>query len=486
LQLSNLYIILGVFELLSMMAPQKEVTQVRSTPFKLDHAMKPSITMGRGLSDEDLVIAVASLALSPKEQSVKSVLLKVKAQATYEENVKALGTCDAKSLSDTLDFLDKSAATGKISLLKDGKIFLVLRNIVRMMPYKCGVCTQTVKNADSPAVCCKGCGTGACSNCFDEPPAAGFIFLCPPCSGVLDARFKLPDAFRSRSKKKGLSISQEPSQDQEQSQSQSQTLSQILASPTLEETPDESESVLEDEVAEVEEISPVVSGDDVAEDGDKVFSEPSGRLRKKAKAAAKADAKSDVCKHFLQGNCKHGFFGRVPKDGKDKCPFDHPKTCKKLLDNGTGVGGCSKGKKCLLAHPRMCASSVATRTCIKLSGGGRCFQGYHVRGTKASLIAKPALEVAAAAAVAVPTASQPQHPLIQQQSDVGSTIRSVFGETIREIFLEMIRDTRAHPPWRQEVAQVVPAAQLPPVTSKPQQQEGLQLLLSLLGTGQRA
>jgi hypothetical protein len=59
------------------------------------------------------------------------------------------------------------------------------------------------------------------------------------------------------------------------------------------------------------------------------------------------------------------------------------------MDNGTGLGGCNKGKSCDAAHPKMCHHSVSTRSCTNIKDGARCTGGYHVRGTKYSASKPP-------------------------------------------------------------------------------------------------
>jgi hypothetical protein len=65
-----------------------------------------------------------------------------------------------------------------------------------------------------------------------------------------------------------------------------------------------------------------------------------------------------VCKQFLAGNCKHGFFGKTPKDGNTKCQFTHSKICRKFMGNGLKGGGCKMGRKCNFTHPKTCHSSL--------------------------------------------------------------------------------------------------------------------------------
>ena len=68
----------------------------------------------------------------------------------------------------------------------------------------------------------------------------------------------------------------------------------------------------------------------------------------------------ELCRFYKQNRCKHGISGK--KDGI--CNFQHPKPCKKLLNNGTsGPRGCSKGAKCEDFHPKLCHRSLKERIC---------------------------------------------------------------------------------------------------------------------------
>jgi hypothetical protein len=86
------------------------------------------------------------------------------------------------------------------------------------------------------------------------------------------------------------------------------------------------------------------------------------------------DGELPMCRFFLKGCCKFGFFGKGMA-GQGKCPFIHPRTCKKLMDNGNGQGGCSKGKSCEAVHPKMCHQSLSTRSCSNIKDGARCTAG---------------------------------------------------------------------------------------------------------------
>ena len=62
------------------------------------------------------------------------------------------------------------------------------------------------------------------------------------------------------------------------------------------------------------------------------------------------------CRYFLKGTCRHGFSGKVERDGKPGCLFFHPPVCKKYMDQG--LKGCNKGSSCELTHVTICKESL--------------------------------------------------------------------------------------------------------------------------------
>jgi hypothetical protein len=172
------------------------------------------------------------------------------------------------------------------------------------------------------------------------------------------------------------------------------------------------------------------------------FIEPPARDRAKKKQARKEagsqnkssshQPQEEPCRFFLRGSCKFGFFGKTPREGRDKCCFPHPKACLRYMDNG--VKGCSRGSACKQVHPKMCSESLAIRTCVKIGGGGRCNMGYHVKGTKVGstnpLTAKAVIPGLRAPKV-VNTPVQVPLPVQVPQLDQQTLLASFLGEMIR-------------------------------------------------------
>ena len=95
------------------------------------------------------------------------------------------------------------------------------------------------------------------------------------------------------------------------------------------------------------------------------------------------EIKDKVCPYLKKGHCKYSLSGRKPYDGVAQCPFFHPKTCPKLLNNGNkGKYGCD-GSKCGMVHPKMCPVSLKFEKCVQ-----DCTKGYHVRRNSKMMMEK--------------------------------------------------------------------------------------------------
>jgi hypothetical protein len=224
------------------------------------------------------------------------------------------------------------------------------------------------------------------------------------------------------------------------------------------------------------------------------------------------DSEASPCRFFLKGCCKFGFYGKG-KPNQGKCPFNHPKSCKKFMDNGTGQGGCSKGKSCSTVHPKMCHQSLATRTCSNIKDGARCTAGYHVRGTKFASSkplgennttrGKPNPEVPSHKGpkggnrrdnTSSPVSSTPSFstvlsakPLnnVMSLGDQQASMSSVFSEIIRA---EVVKLLQTGILWPQQINQSCGPA-IPPVTPRGRDTTttmgNLGALLSILGAQQQ-
>jgi hypothetical protein len=315
--------------------------------------------------------------------------------------------------------------------------------VANLLPYRCSLCVSLVNNQrlEEPSVTCRGCGVGACSRCFSKAEL-GWSFMCPPCGSAYDKTRQIPNQLlKSRSRKKSavsqLSNAREITstdvseevllEDVDDTNESNDDLSMTIrdsqeslplgqGSPPLQSTqaedsagsvrgfPDFSLDLtsIQGSQERVAIQTPAVSDvgtADVAVDTSEGFIEPPKRVKaglRKQKQATKTQGESSIstedpdsptCRFFMKGNCRYGFFGKG-KSGQGKCPNKHPKTCRKLMDNGCGQGGCSKGKTCEDVHPKMCIQSIQSRFCSNIKDGARCPSGYHVRGTKYS-VTKP-------------------------------------------------------------------------------------------------
>jgi hypothetical protein len=362
--------------------------------------------------------------------------LKFKSCETYEVNSKAVSSSKKPELQATLMFLrgfEGDNINSEIpELLQAGLVHWVILEVTKLLPYQCTSCTNAVVNLrlELPSVQCRGCGIGACSDCFSTA-VMGWSFLCHPCGSTVDKKRMTPvHMMNSRGRKKSSAttlttlkenavpepqdeeVTIEDVEDDDESSRDTQDETDYLppgqGSPPLQSTQASASIVSVMEFPDLSKIqvtqgsasSQSVSGSgdvtvEASGDQSEGFIQPPKRVKAvllKQKHANKTkevlnptgeDIEVSSCRYFLKGCCKFGFFGKGKAD-QGKCPFKHPKTCKKLLDNGTGQGGCLLGKNCTAVHPKMCQQSLAFRTCANIKDGARCSGGYHVRGTKYS------------------------------------------------------------------------------------------------------
>ena len=102
----------------------------------------------KGTDINTLNDALNKLIINVKEEQVKEVLLKIKIDASYDKNSKAIGNGDVKQLQDTLDYLKKvepqNDSPNSKELLKPGVIHEIIVTISRILPYRCNGCAVYV------------------------------------------------------------------------------------------------------------------------------------------------------------------------------------------------------------------------------------------------------------------------------------------------------------------------------------------------------
>jgi hypothetical protein len=391
----------------------------------------------RGLSDAAVMEAFANLMVSTTDERVRKVLLRIKSCESMESNARTVSSAKVPDLQATLMFLrgsDEDITTSEVlDLLQPGLVHCVLLEVSKLLPYQCCSCSNAVINERlvKAPVLCRGCGIGACAECFPTTET-GWSFMCPPCGTILDKSRMIPDnLIKSRGRKKSSanhlistreiaapeSLNEEVTiEDVDEtiesgvSQDESNLLPPGQGSPPLQSTQAGSSTGtlrefpgLSFEMSTIQGSQGNASSQIAAETGDGSneavedlsvgFIEPPKRVKavlqkqklarrtQEALTSTQEDGVLTTCRFFLKGNCKFGFFGKG-KAGQGKCPYKHPKTCRKLMDNGNGLGGCSKGKACEFVHPKMCHQSMMSRSCPNIKDGARCMSGYHVRGTK--------------------------------------------------------------------------------------------------------
>ena len=274
-----------------------------------------------------------------------------------------------------------------------GLAYQLIYRIENLLPETCTHCSEEYCHhiTDIPLLACSVCGQGAHTPCVfrtllvEEDERANFTpemaskkinplmipelkYLCKDC-----AEDYLPD------KKDGLKKSVE------KQRARTESVSHVHIRETTPETEDATEDATHAE-AGTQENRPAVQQDTARGlfpqtnrsgppiNGPPGHNSPNGILNSPSNENPPPNSNppsNDICSYYLKGTCRYGISGRL-------CPKQHPKACKKLLQNGNkSPNGCTLGRNCEKHHPPMCASSLRMRICYNQD----C-KLVHVKGTK--------------------------------------------------------------------------------------------------------
>ena len=316
----------------------------------------------RGVRKEIIDSNFSSLVLEATDKEVKETLLKYKTNLSYDSNVKNLLSADVKPLVKTAKYLGQEVD----GLIKNGIAYSIMSGIFRLMPYLCNNCNTSVSHSDDNDFKCQSCGTTTCYTCSNTNNN-----ICTPCIKQLKEKYTTPqEYFRKNFRKVDLRDT-------------------TTADVTVRNLTDITKNGADDESLPLGQGDPpsqsTLIGDQLLDESGFSLSQSRRTKRKERKKEKKDEKKipekSGDCRFFLRGACKHGFTGKKVIDGQT-CGWNHPKTCRKFLANGTGKGGCNLGENCDYIHPKICPHSLKERTCPNLNSGSKCFKGFHRRGTK--------------------------------------------------------------------------------------------------------
>ena len=310
------------------------------------------------LADDKVLTVIATEARELQLPEVARTLHKVKAGDSTQETLGKLGKSLQPELAKTYAFLlNKGEKDEEVTRLTvHGLKAMIIHRVKQLMPLGCPKCNRVYLNGrlDAPQVTCRMCGVGACQDCFTcDERMNKWTFLCGTCDQEI-VGMKGEEALEDNCRRKG----------KKKKDKKNQKITQEKQDVIMEE---ENESDEEDQ------------GDaDEDREDDEVLEDP--QAKSGGKDGKEQATKTPICHHFKRGRCRHGLSGKQRFNEVEKCPFQHPRICGRLLRNGDrGRGGC-RGEidGCKEFHQvRMCFSSMNTRKCTKKD----CTRGYHVKGT---------------------------------------------------------------------------------------------------------
>ena len=369
----------------------------------------------------DMAQMLVYLRCKSDDKEVQETIMKVKAGNHYKDNLGALsgGGMTRPRLAKTLAYLtacgleDESIARLSVPGLKA----LILSRLTALAPEICRSCTKTFyyEVQDLPAMTCGWCHKGACPNCYPTNMGQGrsVYYLCSEnnCEEkvtsmmgekALDPKLHLlnkPKVTKATKRKahdescvltkdgEVVVVEEEGDDDEEEEEVEEE----VGGAPEEGDQPGGEETDTATQVEGQEgtggDATPQVAGQEgpggeaAPRLEDQEFTNPRQR---RGFLGGKGEPKDKPCRYLARGYCHYSLSGRKPYKGKEQCPFVHPKTCPKLLNNGSkGKFGCDKAK-CDNFHPKMCPDSENLKQCLR-----DCRKGYHVRNnSKAMQVAR--------------------------------------------------------------------------------------------------
>ena len=333
-------------------------------------------------------------ANSEGHKEVAAVLFSVKGDVDeYVDNLKNLRSGPGSkrgALEKTYAYLiRKKVEDEEVARLNvEGLREMILHTLNTLMPQHCRGCRKDHyrRLEEEPMVSCLRCDKPACSSCYKEHNP-GWQYVCSPCAKVVSDDLGLGRLEEKHliAKFRGKEGGKEARKERRKEASKEKEV--VTLDETDEMRPSQDMFATQNGQEQEEEENISNEGEEGEEGLEKAFL-PAG-WKEKAGKAAKTEAKKDtkkedtkdekkVCIHHKRGRCNFGMSGRLMVDGQwQECPYSHPRICDRLLRDGDrGKSGCKGG--CNKLHPKMCYSSMNTKTCPNEA----CRNGYHVRGTK--------------------------------------------------------------------------------------------------------
>ena len=115
---------------------------------------------------------LAEVCTDALDSAVRVILSKIDVNVSHDVNAKILSPYHVPQLLRTYNhLLNIDENFSKHQLLKSGFIVNILKELHKLLLYKCNYCGDICKNdcGVSSPVSCSICGTGAHSECYTEP-----------------------------------------------------------------------------------------------------------------------------------------------------------------------------------------------------------------------------------------------------------------------------------------------------------------------------
>ena len=354
--------------MISQNSTQSTMTAGPIGPAENDNIAGDSIGTTRALqvpkTQEEMLVYLRHFA---KDEEVKAALFKVKMGKDWELNRKGLQGVSRQVMANTYAYLKNikvdDEAINKLNVA--GLRIMLWQRLQELMPELCRTCNNTYffERTEVPMVRCSRCNKGACRECFpvDISQGKSIHYLCYGCTNIVTQNVgeKALDPKLHILQKRKVKVNE------------------------VIETNEEAEEscIFVQDAEDVEELGEVMENKEEDKVENKVpESEDGFRFQNRRGFSAKKDK---ICPYLRKGYCHFSLSGRKPYKGTTQCPFKHPLTCPKLLNNGNkGKYGCD-GSQCGKFHPKMCPESLNLKECQR-----DCKKGFHVRSNGKAMFEK--------------------------------------------------------------------------------------------------
>ena len=310
---------------------------------------------------------LAQLCAQAPSNEIRNVLREYKHDLSFLDMKKRFEKQRIDPLRDTLAYLKPPYLRPNLAdYTKEGIIKNLICRVENFLPDTCLTCNQqyTVKLDDPTLLPCEKCGQEAHIDCLREMLGNTDEELTQASVKALVNPYNLPGwSYSCMHCKKEMIPS--PNSDVKASVLKKDQPQGAQSNATSSVSTTNAADIAQEEIAEapIPTENQEIDGAEGTHDAVIVENNPEDQHNQYPPSHPKSF--QNICEDHAKGRCN-----------KNSCEKNHPRICKKLLDNGnTAPNGCD-GKTCRNLHPTICRNSLNKNKCLF-----RSCKYFHLKGT---------------------------------------------------------------------------------------------------------